>query len=79
MGDPQSYRSAEDIDECAKRDPIPRFRKKLVENGVAKEEELTKIDEKIKGEIEEAITFARESPDPDPKEAYVDVSDGVEV
>lgn len=79
VGDPQSYRSAKDIDDCAKRDPIPRFRKRLVENGVTKEEELTKIDEKIKDEIEEAITFARESPDPDPKEAYVDVSDGVEV
>ena len=79
VGDPQSYRSAEDIDDCAKRDPIPRFRKKLVENGVTKEEELTKIDEEITSEIEEAIRFARESPDPDPKDAYIDVSDGVEV
>jgi pyruvate dehydrogenase E1 component alpha subunit len=79
VGDPQSYRSAEDIDDCAKRDPIPRFRKKLVENGVTKEEELTKIDEEITSEIEEAIRFARESPDPDPEDAYIDVSDGVEV
>ena len=79
VGDPQLYRSEEDIDDCAKRDPIPRFRKKLVENGIAKEQELTKIDEEITKEIEEAVKFARESPDQDPKEAYTDMSDGVEV
>ena len=79
VGDPQLYRSAEDIDDCAKRDPIPRFRKRLVEDGVAKEQELTRIDEEITIEIEEAVRFARESPDPDLKEAYSDVSDGVEV
>jgi pyruvate dehydrogenase E1 component alpha subunit len=79
VGDPQLYRSAEDVEHCVRRDPIPRFRKKLVENGIIKEQELTKIDEEITREIEEAVKFARESPDPDPKEAYTDVSDGVEV
>jgi len=79
VGDPQLYRSEEDVEECAKRDPIPRFRKKLVEDGITTEQELTQIDEEIAKEIEEAVKFARESPDPDPKEAYTDLPDGVEV
>jgi len=79
VGDPQLYRSEEDIEDCVRRDPIPRFRKELVENGITKEQELAKIDEEITKEIEEAVKFARESPNPEPKEAYTDVSDGVEV
>lgn len=80
-GDPQLYRSKEIIEECVKRDPIPKFRKELIEKGIATEEELKKIEEEAEKEVEEAVKFGRESPYPDPKEAYEDVFSvpGVEV
>ncbi len=72
-GDPQLYRPKEDVEACKKRDPIPRFRKLLIEKGIATEEELKKIEEEVEKEVAEAIEFGRKSPFPDPKEAYTDI------
>jgi pyruvate dehydrogenase E1 component alpha subunit len=68
-----TYRTKEEIGECKKRDPIPRFRKKLVEMGALTEKEADKIDQEIAKEIDEAVKFAEESPFPDPEEALEDV------
>ncbi len=72
-GDTHLYRTQEEKDECKKRDPIPRFRKKLVEMGVFTEADAEKIHEEVKAEMDEAVKFALESPFPDPKEVLTDV------
>jgi TPP-dependent pyruvate/acetoin dehydrogenase alpha subunit len=72
-GDTMTYRDTKEVDECKKRDPIPRFRKKLAEMGVLTEKEAEKIDQEIAQEIEAAVKFAAESPFPDPEEALEDV------
>jgi len=72
-GDTDTYRTKEEVDECKKRDPIPRFRKKLVEMGVLTEKEADKIEQEINEEIEEAVKFAEESPLPAPEETLEDV------
>ena len=72
-GDTMTYRDTKEVDECKKRDPIPRFRKKLAEMGVLTEKESEKIDQEIAQEIEAAVKFAAESPFPDPEEALEDV------
>jgi pyruvate dehydrogenase E1 component alpha subunit len=72
-GDTQTYRTKREIEECKKRDPIPRFRKKLVEMGVFTEKDADKIDQEINEEIEEAVKFAEESPLPAPEETLEDV------
>jgi len=72
-GDTDTYRTKEELDECKKRDPIPRFRKKLVEMGVLTEKEADKIEQEINEEIEEAVKFAEESPLPAPEETLEDV------
>jgi pyruvate dehydrogenase E1 component alpha subunit len=72
-GDTMTYRDKKEVDECKKRDPIPRFRKKLAEMGVLTEKEAEKIDQEIAQEIEAAVKFAAESPFPDPEEALEDV------
>jgi len=72
-GDTQTYRTKEEFDECKKRDPIKRFREKLIEMGVLTEKEADKIQQEMLEEIEKAVKFAEESPLPDPKETLEDV------
>lgn len=72
-GDTDTYRTKQELGECHKRDPIPRFRKKLVEMGVLTEKDADKIGQEINEEIEEAVKFAEESPLPAPEETLEDV------
>lgn len=68
-GEPEVYREREEVQEYRKKDPIPRFRKELISKKVAKKDELEAIDEEIKKEMVDAVTFAKESPEPDPATA----------
>jgi len=72
-GDPQVYRPREQLDECLKKDPIPRFRNKLVEAGVFTETEAERIHREALAEVEEAVRFATTSPYPAPEEVFTDV------
>lgn len=49
-----------------KRDPLPNFRDKLLEQGILTEADVEKINRDIDAEIVEMETFAKESPAPDP-------------
>ena len=71
-GDMQTYKTKEEVEEWAKKDPIPRFRKKLVEMGVSIEKDTDRIDLEIGEEIEKAVKFAKESPLPEPEETLED-------
>jgi pyruvate dehydrogenase E1 component alpha subunit len=72
-GDTQTYRSSEEVDECRKRDPITRFRKKLIKMGVLTEQETNKIHREALAEMDRAVLFAEEGPFPDPEEVLTDV------
>ncbi len=71
--DPAKYRPPKEVEEWMRRDPIPRFRKKLIKEGVITEEEADGIDQKVILAVEEAAKFATESPYPEPEEALEDV------
>ncbi|MCO6040597.1 thiamine pyrophosphate-dependent dehydrogenase E1 component subunit alpha [Thermococcus alcaliphilus] len=73
-GDPQIYRSKEEVEWWKKnKDPIVLFEKTVLEKGLLTEEELDTIRERVKREIEESIKFAEESPWPKPEEVLEDV------
>jgi len=72
-GDPQTYKPKEEIEEWKMKDPIPVFRKRLVEMKVLTEQEAEKIDQEVNDEIDRAVKFAEESPFPAPEEALEDV------
>ena len=72
-GDTQTYRTKEDFEEIKRKDPIPRFRKYLIEKKVLTEKEAGGINQEIAEELDEAVKFAGESPYPDPEEALTDV------
>jgi pyruvate dehydrogenase E1 component alpha subunit len=67
-----AYRDDDEEKEWFSRDPINRFRTVLIESGI-NEEELDAIDVQVDEEIEEAVEFARNSPDPLPEDALTDV------
>jgi pyruvate dehydrogenase E1 component alpha subunit len=68
-GEPEVYRDRAEVQEWRKKDPIPRFRRYLLENGVATESEVAAIEAEVKQEIADAVKFAQESPQPDPATA----------
>ena len=63
-GDPQTYRSREDMEEHKKKDPVPLFRAKLLQMNVLNEDKAQEIEEEVATEVDEAIDFALKSPHP---------------
>jgi pyruvate dehydrogenase E1 component alpha subunit len=73
MSDPAKYRSKEEVDEVkTKRDPIEHIKTMLQQAGVA-EDEIKALDTEVKAIVMEAVSFAQESPEPDPSELYTEV------
>jgi TPP-dependent pyruvate/acetoin dehydrogenase alpha subunit len=57
-GDPQIYRPKDEVSEWWKKDPLPRYQKKLMEMGILKEKDVTALEAKIKVDIEAAVKAA---------------------
>jgi len=53
-GDPAVYRPKGEAEEWWKKDPIPRYQKKLMEMGVLTEADVNRIDVEVKAEVDEA-------------------------
>ena len=73
MSDPGNYRTRAEIEKYQERDPIKLFTATLKENKVLTDGDLSDMEAAIKEQIEKALRFAEESPEPDPKELYTDV------
>jgi pyruvate dehydrogenase E1 component alpha subunit len=71
-GDPEIYRTKEEVEIWKKKDPIERWRNVLLERGVPAET-FEEIDARIDQELKDAVAFAEESPTPDPTEARSDI------
>ncbi len=71
--DPGLYRGIEEIEIWKAKDPIARFRKDLVARGVLTDEQAEAIDQEAAREIEEAIEFGMQSPEPDLDQLLVDI------
>ena len=72
-GDQQTYKTKNEVDGWVKKDPIPRFKKKLIEMGVLTEKEANEIDQAMLKELDDAVKFTQESPFPAPEETLEDV------
>jgi pyruvate dehydrogenase E1 component alpha subunit len=73
MGDPERYRKPEEIKKWQETDPIGIFHRHIVEQGVASEEELNDIEQRVENDVHEAIQFAESSPEPAPEELFKNV------
>lgn len=78
-GDPATYKPKEEQAAWMAKDPMPRYAKFLVENGVMTQAEIDAVDTKVAKEIDDAIAFADAQPFAAEESAVVDVySDIVE-
>ena len=73
MSDPGNYRTRAEIEKYQERDPIKIFTATLKENGILNDQDIADIEAQVKAEIERAVRFAEESPEPDPSELYTNV------
>ncbi|MCD6219110.1 pyruvate dehydrogenase (acetyl-transferring) E1 component subunit alpha [Candidatus Calescamantes bacterium] len=71
--DPRVYRTKEEENYWKKKDPIQNFWRRLIEEGIAREDELINIEKEVEKEINEAEKFAMESPYPPIEELEKDV------
>lgn len=72
-GDPGSYKPEEEQKEWLKKDPLPRILEFMKENEVLTDDEVAKIDQDIMAELDEAVKFAKESPEPEFESAVEDI------
>ena len=74
MSDPAKYRTREEVQKVrSEQDPIEQVRNRLLEQGVAKEDALKKIDAEVRDVVNEAAEYATHAPEPDPSELYTDI------
>ncbi len=66
-GDAQGYRP--DLDEVPDHDPIPRYEQELRKSGVLDDAQVAAIKQRASERVEDAISFAKASPTPDPSTA----------
>jgi acetoin:2,6-dichlorophenolindophenol oxidoreductase subunit alpha len=72
-GEPDTYRPPEEVEAWMKRDPIPPYRRLLIEQGVLSERQADDIERRVLLELDEAVEFARHSPLPAPESALEDL------
>jgi len=73
MSDPQKYRTKEEVEEYKQRDPIEQILMTIRTDGLATEEELDAIHQRVDAVVEDSVKFAEESPWPDDSEVLKDV------
>lgn len=62
--DPDRYRDEEEVKAGRALDPVGHFGQRLLQAGLIDEQGLHDLEEKSQQEVEEAVKFAEESPDP---------------
>ena len=73
MSDPDNYRGKDEIKEWQTRDAILSLGDYMKKQKMLDDQEIQKIDEEVTAQVEDAVKFAEESPEPDPKDLYRDV------
>jgi pyruvate dehydrogenase E1 component alpha subunit len=74
MSDPAKYRTREEVEKVrGEQDPIEQVRNRLMQKKMASEDDLKKIDAKVRDIVNEASEFATHDTEPDPSELYTDI------
>ena len=74
MSDPAKYRTREEVEKVrTEHDPIEQVRRRVLERKWLGEDELKKIDARVRDAVNEAAEFATHDPEPDPSTLYTDV------
>jgi pyruvate dehydrogenase E1 component alpha subunit len=73
-GDKETYRDTEEFERLKEeKNPIENYRERVLDAGILTEDEIEAMVERIEREVDEAVEFARDSPEPSPEAAYENV------
>jgi acetoin:2,6-dichlorophenolindophenol oxidoreductase subunit alpha len=73
IGDAETYRTKEEVEEWRKREPITYFRDVCLKQNILNEKELDEIQQQVMEEIEVAYERAMQSEEPEMEEIFHDV------
>lgn len=72
--DQKLYRTAEELTECAKRDPLRKWSDQLIAEGLLTSEKYEKLDHEIKERIRKEFAAAERAEDPSPDELLHEIT-----
>jgi pyruvate dehydrogenase E1 component alpha subunit len=72
MGDPEIYRTKEEVAKAKENEPVMRCGRHLLELGCTADD-LKRLDGEAEAVIADALQFAEASPAPEPADAFTDV------
>ncbi len=72
-GDPLNYREKEEVERWRLQDPIERVKSVVIARGVLSTSDMEELERGIEAAIDEAVEFARNSPDPTPDQLMTDI------
>lgn len=75
ISDPAKYRTKEEVEAYKQQGPIEKVRTTILAKKMADEASLHTIDQRVKQQVADAVTFADAAPLPQPAAAYEDVYD----
>ena len=73
MGDPERYRKAEEVKKWQENDPIGIFNKYLLDKKIATRKQLDEIETRAEEEVNKAVEFAENSPEPEMEELFKNI------
>jgi acetoin:2,6-dichlorophenolindophenol oxidoreductase subunit alpha len=73
VGDAETYRTKDEVAEWRKRDPILRLRDELSKKHSLTDADFQSMADQVAKRIDAAVSFAKDSPFPEPEEALTDV------
>ena len=68
--DPAKYRSKEEAERLRALDPVAAVRARLIAEQVLDEDDARRIDEYVEAQVDAAVAFAEDSPEPDVSELF---------
>lgn len=73
MGDPERYRQSDEVKRWQENDPIGIYRKHLIDQQIASEEEMDRVDSQAEADTMSAVQFAESSPEPELEELFSNI------
>jgi acetoin:2,6-dichlorophenolindophenol oxidoreductase subunit alpha len=71
--DPLNYREREEVERWRQIDGIERVKRAVVDRGVMLATDVAELERQVQAQIDEAVEFARNSPDPTPDQLMTDI------
>ena len=72
----EPWRAPEEVEAWRERDPLSRFARILIDRGTLSSESIDTMDGEIQTSLDEALEYAKQSPDPLPEDALTGIYDG---